>query len=50
MKAMEKGNEIQKIEDRPASWEDMSIMVIGHDPRWSDTERKQKEKFWMHTG
>ena len=29
-------------------WEDMSIMVIDHDPRWSDTERKQKEKFWMH--
>jgi hypothetical protein len=24
----------------------MSIMVIDHDPRWSDTERK--EKFWMH--
>jgi hypothetical protein len=26
----------------------MSIMVIDHDPRWSDTERKQKEKIWMH--
>jgi hypothetical protein len=23
-------------------------MVIGNDPWWSDTERKQKEKFWMH--
>jgi hypothetical protein len=26
----------------------MSKVVIDHDPRWSDTERKQKEKFWMH--
>jgi hypothetical protein len=26
----------------------MSMMVIDHDPRLSDTERKQKEKFWMH--
>jgi hypothetical protein len=26
----------------------MSIMVIDHDPKWSDTERKQKERFWMH--
>jgi hypothetical protein len=28
--------------------EEISIMVIDHDPRWSDTERKQKEKFRMH--
>jgi hypothetical protein len=26
----------------------MSIRVIDHDPRWSDTEQKPKEKFWMH--
>jgi hypothetical protein len=24
-------------------WKDMPIMVINHDPRWSDTERKQKK-------
>jgi hypothetical protein len=23
-------------------------MVFDHHSRWSDTERKQKEKFWMH--
>jgi hypothetical protein len=27
---------------------DMSLMVIDHKPRWSDTERKQREIFRMH--
>jgi hypothetical protein len=26
----------------------MTILVIDHDPTWSDAERKKKEKFWMH--
>lgn len=26
-------------------WEDMTIVVIDHDPYWMDTERKNKEKF-----
>ena len=29
-------------------WEDMSVVVIDHNPDWSDAERKRKEKFWMH--
>jgi hypothetical protein len=26
----------------------VNVLVLHHDSRWSDTERKQKEKFWMH--
>jgi hypothetical protein len=26
----------------------MTVIVIDHNPRWSDTDRKNKEKFWMH--
>ena len=29
-------------------WEDMTVIVIDHNPRWSDSDRKNKEKFWMH--
>ena len=29
-------------------WEDMAVVVIDHNPNWSDVERKRKEKFWMH--
>jgi hypothetical protein len=26
----------------------MTILVIDHDPTWSDAERKKKEKFWIN--
>jgi predicted GIY-YIG superfamily endonuclease len=29
-------------------WEDMKVVVIDHNPHWTDAERKNKEKFWMH--
>ena len=29
-------------------WQDMSVVVIDHNTHWTDTERKHKEKFWMH--
>ena len=29
-------------------WEDMMVLVIDHNPNWTDAERKNKEKFWMH--
>jgi hypothetical protein len=29
-------------------WQGMSIVVIDHNAHWADTERKGKEKFWMH--
>nr|XP_022316718.1 uncharacterized protein LOC111120285 [Crassostrea virginica] len=29
-------------------WEDMTVVVIDHNPRWTDAQRKSKEKFWMH--
>ena len=29
-------------------WEDMSVVVIDHNPDWGDAERKRKEIFWMH--
>jgi predicted GIY-YIG superfamily endonuclease len=29
-------------------WQDMSVVVIDHNAHWNDTERKNKEKFWMH--
>lgn len=29
-------------------WEDMTVLVIDHNPHWTDAERKSKEKFWMH--
>jgi hypothetical protein len=29
-------------------WEDMTVVVIDHNPHWTDAERKSKEKFWMH--
>ncbi|XP_052680295.1 uncharacterized protein LOC128161092 [Crassostrea angulata] len=29
-------------------WEDMTVLVINHNPHWTDAERKSKEKFWMH--
>ena len=28
--------------------EDMTVVVIDHNPHWTDAERKNKEKFWMH--
>lgn len=29
-------------------WEDMIVVVIDHNQTWSSTDRKKKEKFWMH--
>lgn len=29
-------------------WEDMATVVIDHNPEWSDSQRRSKEKFWMH--
>uniref|UniRef100_K1PKD0 Uncharacterized protein n=1 Tax=Magallana gigas TaxID=29159 RepID=K1PKD0_MAGGI len=29
-------------------WEGMTVLVIDHNPHWTDAERKSKEKFWMH--
>jgi hypothetical protein len=26
----------------------MTVVVIDHNPHWTDAERKNKEKFWMH--
>jgi hypothetical protein len=26
----------------------MSVLVIGYNTYWTDTERKDKEKFWMY--
>lgn len=26
----------------------MTVLVIDHNPHWTDAERKSKEKFWMH--
>jgi hypothetical protein len=26
----------------------MIVVVIDHNPHWTDAERKNKEKFWMH--
>jgi hypothetical protein len=26
----------------------VTVIVIDHNPRWSDSDRKNKEKFWMH--
>jgi hypothetical protein len=26
----------------------MTVIVIDHNPRWSDTGMKNKEKLWMH--
>ncbi|XP_065938446.1 uncharacterized protein [Magallana gigas] len=29
-------------------WEDMAVLVIDHNPHWTDAERKSKDRFWMH--
>jgi hypothetical protein len=26
----------------------MTVVVIDHNPHWTDAERKNKEKLWMH--
>jgi hypothetical protein len=29
-------------------WQDMQVVVINHNPTWTDAQRKSKEKSWMH--
>ena len=30
------------------SWEDMTAVVIDHNTRWTNADRKSKKMFWMH--
>ena len=29
-------------------WQDMQVVVIDHNPTWTDADRKSTEKSWMH--